>query len=87
MFECPGCGQPHRVQIGRGKGPRWTFNGDHERPTLSPSVNVTWRKRDGSIHKRCHSFVREGSIQFLGDCTHDLAGQMVRLPAWTGRWD
>jgi hypothetical protein len=29
---------------------------------------------------RCHSFVRAGRIQFLGDCTHDLGGQTVDLP-------
>lgn len=28
----------------------------------------------------CHSFVREGKIQFLTDCTHKLAGQTVELP-------
>lgn len=28
----------------------------------------------------CHSFVRDGQIQFLGDCTHELAGQTVDLP-------
>lgn len=28
----------------------------------------------------CHSFVKDGRIQFLGDCTHDLAGQTVSLP-------
>ena len=31
---------------------------------------------------RCHSFVRDGQIEFLGDCTHALAGQTVPLPAW-----
>jgi len=28
----------------------------------------------------CHSFIRDGKIQFLGDCTHALAGQTVDLP-------
>lgn len=28
----------------------------------------------------CHSFVREGRIQFLHDCTHGLAGLTVDLP-------
>lgn len=28
----------------------------------------------------CHSFVREGRIEFLSDCTHELAGQTVDLP-------
>lgn len=30
----------------------------------------------------CHSFVTDGRIQFLGDCTHELAGQTVDLPDW-----
>lgn len=30
----------------------------------------------------CHSFVTEGRIQFLTDCTHALAGQTVDLPKW-----
>ena len=29
---------------------------------------------------RCHSYVRDGRIQFLSDCTHVLAGQTVDLP-------
>lgn len=33
----------------------------------------------------CHSFVTDGRIQFLGDCTHALAGQTVDLPAWPER--
>lgn len=40
-------------------------------------------KRDGAgnpIPLVCHSFVRDGQIQFLGDCTHALAGQTVDLP-------
>ena len=28
---------------------------------------------------RCHSFVRAGRIEFLSDCTHELAGQTVDL--------
>lgn len=28
----------------------------------------------------CHSFVKDGKIQFLNDCTHELAGQTVDLP-------
>lgn len=27
----------------------------------------------------CHSFVTDGRIQFLSDCTHTLAGQTVEL--------
>jgi hypothetical protein len=28
----------------------------------------------------CHSFVRGGRIEFLADCTHELAGRTVDLP-------
>ncbi len=28
----------------------------------------------------CHSFIKDGSIQFLNDCTHALAGKTVMLP-------
>lgn len=31
---------------------------------------------------RCHSFVKEGRIYFLDDCSHKLAGQTVDLPDW-----
>ena len=49
------------------------FNGDTEKPTLSPSLLVT------GGGNRCHSYVRDGMIRFLGDCTHPLAGQTVEL--------
>lgn len=31
----------------------------------------------------CHSFVTDGQIKFLGDCTHALAGQTVPLPEFS----
>lgn len=47
------------------------------------------KNADGSMHEFesaatvCHSFVTDGRIQFLADCTHALAGQTVDLPeAW-----
>lgn len=30
----------------------------------------------------CHSFVVDGQVQMLGDCTHALAGQTVPIPPW-----
>lgn len=32
----------------------------------------------------CHSFVTDGYIQFLSDCTHELAGKTVPLPDFEG---
>ncbi len=28
----------------------------------------------------CHSFVTDGKIRYLGDCSHELAGQTIDLP-------
>lgn len=60
--------------------PHWGFNGDFEHPTFTPSVNSWWGgEHDIPLH-RCHTFITDGRIQFLGDCTHALANQTVELP-------
>ncbi len=74
QIECPGCGCSHYFDA------RWAFNGDQERPTFEPSLLVYENPNSVPPSPRCHSFVREGRIQFLGDCTHALAGQTVDLP-------
>ena len=35
-IECPGCGCSHIFDQ------QWTFNGDFEKPTFSPSMLVRW---------------------------------------------
>lgn len=60
---------------------RWTFNGDYERPTFSPSILVYENPRSG--RPRTHCFVRDGRIEYLSDSTHALAGQTVDLPEFT----
>jgi hypothetical protein len=83
-FRCPACKCGHVVSV-EGSQPVWTWNGSVEAPTLSPSIRVswTWINDDGKkVDKCCHSFIKEGNIQFLNDCTHDLAGQTVDLPEW-----
>jgi hypothetical protein len=81
IFHCPGCKSGHAVWTTKPNslGAQWTFDGNMERPTFSPSVLAKWKSRDGK-EKICHSFVRDGHIQFLSDCTHELAGQTVPLP-------
>ncbi len=37
---------------------------------------------DKRINTICHSFVTDGRIQFLSDCSHALAGKTVDLPDW-----
>lgn len=81
-FLCPGCAQYDepgsrlRATHTFRDGPDgWTYNGDGDKPTVNPSILLT--SYDGH---RCHSFIREGRIEFLSDCTHALAGHTVELP-------
>jgi hypothetical protein len=78
VFHCPGCERGHTVRVA-GEG-AWGWNGDVVLPTLTPSV---FANAPGpyftATSPSCHSFVRDGQIQFLNDCTHPLAGQTVPL--------
>jgi hypothetical protein len=38
-----------------------------------------------ALPRVCHSFVTDGRIQYLSDCTHELAGQTVEMVPWPGR--
>lgn len=81
LFWCPGCDGAHQVRVGEGTGPRWGYNGNPDKPTFTPSVFVN---APGQYFNpgapSCHSFVTDGRIQFLSDCTHALAGQTVDMP-------
>jgi hypothetical protein len=110
MFWCPGCKCGHGVWTTARKGNNclWSFNGNLDKPTLSPSLLVRYIKEppqdpvtgdferdangkyklgpDGRIAGIkdcvCHSFIRDGQIQFLTDCTHALAGKTVPMEAF-----
>lgn len=92
IFFCPGCKMYHGPVVDGSRG--WTWNGSLESPTFSPSILVrgTVPITDDE-HARimagetvepkplvCHSYVREGKIEFLSDCTHELCGQTVDIP-------
>lgn len=72
-FECPGCECCHQVPI-EGAG-AWQWNGRLDRPTLYPSIKISNGERT-----LCHTWVRDGRIQFLSDCAHALAGKTVDIP-------
>jgi hypothetical protein len=76
----------------------WDWNGSDDRPTFMPSIlahpHPTFVDHDlqgealtspdnVTNTPRCHSFVADGRIQFLADCSHELKGQTVELPEWT----
>lgn len=84
FFECPGCKMVHGVRVEGPHAPKWSWNGSVDNPTFRPSVLVRypWRLLDNGEREQvtCHSFITDGQIQFLDDCTHALAGQTVPLP-------
>ena len=85
-FWCPGCNGGHTITFGGAE--TWSWNGDADKPTFNPSVLANGMRGTATeewnrAHPRCHSFVREGRIEYLTDSEHELAGQtvdMVSLP-------
>ena len=95
-FWCPGCAEMHVVTPGwqfDGNYDRPTFSpsvlvrsGHYAPGHPGPECWCTYNARhpeapSGFRCEQCHSFVRDGQIQFLGDCTHQLAGRTVPLTA------
>jgi hypothetical protein len=89
-FYCPGCKCHHWFKT-TGNSPRWTFNGNMDQPTVRPSILVNHGVYpDGDLKTvngkvagykkiRCHLFITDGKIQYLSDCTHELAGQTIEM--------
>ena len=50
-----------------------------DQPTLSPSYLTG---TNNFTDNRCHSYIKEGMIQFLGDSHHALRGETVKLLDW-----
>jgi hypothetical protein len=87
---CPGCGYGHEIDTEQPNslGAKWTFDGNMEAPTFTPSGNIRWGKYAGGADPNydhgqsgvCHYTIAAGKIQYHGDCTHALQGQTVDLP-------
>lgn len=80
-FHCPGCMDEHVITT-KPYPNGWDFDGNEEMPTFAPSILVhEVKKADGTVFSpRCHSFVRNGHIEYLSDCGHPLAGKTILLP-------
>lgn len=89
---CPGCKGPHGIYVEQphpNTGARWSFDGNHEQPTFSPSircyttagqwVGAEWVPSGPQI-TTCHYFLRAGMIDYCADSPHELAGKCVPLP-------
>lgn len=71
-FWCPGCKCGHMFHSG------WNISGSGKNVTVSPSILIDKDRPE----RRCHLFIRNGKIQFCGDCHHDLKGQTVDARTW-----
>ena len=92
---CEACGHVHGARIDDGRPtsmPKWTWNGDREKPTLSPSILnfTTYSDQDdnyggprklpeGQRRTLCHYFLKDGVIEYCGDNPHALNGKSVPL--------
>jgi hypothetical protein len=70
-FWCPGCKSCHSVNS------TWTWNLSLSTPTITPSIKVTGVNEQGTTI--CHLYIRDGNIEYLDDCTHELKGQTIRM--------
>ena len=72
---------PVQIKGSRADTGNWTWNGDIEKPTLKPSILTQSGYFDGekTIPFRCHTFVNDGMVKFLNDCTHDNRGKDIEL--------
>ena len=76
----PGYDDLIMIAVAQNEGPSWHWNGDRQKPSFTPSI-LTQTMRGPDLQRvRNHVFVRNGKIQFLNDCSHELAGKTVELP-------
>lgn len=75
IYHCPGCKHNHSVPA-----VRWNWNGNLEKPTLSPSVrHFIPAGEHGPEQTICHYHLRNGVLEFCNDCQHELKGQKIPL--------
>lgn len=86
---CPGCEEVHTYRTdGEPAHPKWTFNGNPEKPSFTPSMLIRWGNKVPGYEAKyknggaCHYFITDGKIIYCGDCTHALVGKTADLPVW-----
>jgi hypothetical protein len=71
-FYCPGCKCHHGINTNHEHRPAWNVTFTAGKPTVTPSILVT-------SSTRCHLFIKHGEIEYLTDCTHELAGKTIPM--------
>jgi len=78
-YWCQGCDGIHTILIDGKGSPNWHWDGNKDKPTFQPSVLLR------SPDRTCHTYVRNGIVTFLPDCTHKYKGTdqpLPDLPEW-----
>jgi hypothetical protein len=70
---CPGCKRLHPINTQKHNAYNaiWSFDGNIEQPTFSPSINLVGY---------CHYFITAGKILYCTDTKHEFSGQTIDLP-------
>lgn len=75
IFDCPGCGCSHWLNTNPKYGAAWQLSGGVDKPTVSPSILVN----PVDHRNRCHFFIKNGQMQYLNDCHHNLKNRTVDM--------
>ena len=72
---CPACDELHYIQtVGH---VTWTFNGNIEKPTFTPSLKHTMNNYDYC----CHYVITDGKIYYDKDCSNEqYRNRVIDLP-------
>ena len=78
---------PFQIRGRREGTGNWTWNGDTEKPTLRPSILTQGTVYNGGEPAdkinwpafRCHTWITDGTAQYLDDCSHELRGATIEL--------
>jgi hypothetical protein len=83
---CQGCKEGHVYPTARVNGPNWSFNGNVQSPSFTPSMLIYIPAGNyGEDNKfvpqrtRCHYYLTDGRLAFCTDSPHEFSGQTVPL--------
>lgn len=80
MHWCPGCGEPHTLNVDSSRKDQavYLWNGNPDNPSFQPAVLL----EEGETV--CNYTIKNCYIQYSHKCTHKLRGKLVLLPFYPG---
>ena len=80
-FFCPACRVYHEfsVDVANSLGGMWTWNEDHDSPTIDQTVITKIGDQASGQVWICEAWVHDGLVSFMEATTHLAAGQTLPL--------